>query len=273
LKIFSQISLVLCLFFVKFKEYTENLGTLSLRGWTKLMRIYPAVDIKDGRAVRLVRGVASDATDYGDPVESALMWQNDGAEYLHIVDLDGAFTGESANLNAVKEILEAVDIPVQLGGGIRTMQNIEDRLKLGVDRVILGTVACTDPELVKNATSAFPDRIAVGIDVYNGKTAVKGWVEATEIDAVALALRMKEIGVSTVIYTDISRDGMLAGPNIQGIKEMVEQSGMDIIASGGVGSLEDIRRLSKIKLDGVIVGKALYSGAFTLPRAMVIIDN
>jgi len=233
------------------------------------MVIYPAVDIKDGRCVRLYRGDMNTATDYGEPYEMALKWQQEGAEYIHLVDLNSAFTGGFANFDTVKKICDHIDIPVQLGGGIRSMKDIELRLEeLDITRVIIGTAAVKDPELVKEAVKRYPGRIVIGIDAKNGKAAVEGWGGVTGIDAVALALKMKHIGVDTIIYTDISRDGTLSGPNIETTKKMVEKTGMNIIASGGMSQLSDVNDVRRAGASGVIIGKALYSGAIDLKEAM-----
>ena len=189
------------------------------------MVIYPAVDIKNGKCVRLEKGDMSKATKYGEPYEMAMKWEQLGAEYIHLVDLDSAFTGGFENMSAVKKILENVTIPVQLGGGIRTMKDIEERLlNLNITRVIIGTAAVKDPELVKEAVKRFPGRIVVGIDAKDGKAAIEGWDGDTDIDAVNLALDMKNIGIDTIIYTDISKDGMLCGPNYAETKNMVEKT-------------------------------------------------
>lgn len=232
------------------------------------MQIYPAIDIKGGRAVRLLQGRAADATDYGDPVAAAMGWKEQGATYLHVVDLDGAFDGKSANLTAVEEIVRATGIPVQLGGGIRTMQDVERRLALGVKRVILGTAALENPELVKIACAQFPGAIVCGIDARNGRVAVRGWVEESSVTPGELALRMKDFGVMNVVYTDISRDGMQTGPNVASTRALVMETGMRIIGSGGVGTLAHLAELKDAGCAGAIVGKALYNGNFTLPEAL-----
>jgi phosphoribosylformimino-5-aminoimidazole carboxamide ribotide isomerase len=232
------------------------------------MQIYPAIDIKGGRAVRLMQGRAADATDYGDPVAAALNWKRQGATYLHVVDLDGAFEGKSENLQAVEEIVRAVGLPVQLGGGIRTMADVEQRLKLGVQRVILGTAALENPELVQTACALFPGRIACGIDARDGRVAVRGWVEEASVSPRELALRMKDFGVMDVIYTDISRDGMQTGPNVEATRALVQDTGMNVIGSGGVGALQDLYDLQGAGCAGAIVGKALYNGNFTLAEAL-----
>ena len=232
------------------------------------MQIYPAIDIKDGRAVRLRQGLAADVTDYGTPAEAALDWKTQGATYLHVVDLDGAFEGKGRNLPLVAEIVRETGLPVELGGGIRTMEDIEARLSLGVARVILGTVALTDPDLVRRACARYPGRIACGIDAKDGRVAVRGWVEASDVDPVDLALRMKDVGVLDVIYTDIRRDGMQTGPNVEATAELVRRTGLRVIGSGGVGKIQDLYDLRDAGCAGAIVGKALYNGNFTLAQAL-----
>ena len=232
------------------------------------MQIYPAIDIKDGRAVRLRQGLAADVTDYGTPAEAAMDWKTQGATYLHVVDLDGAFEGKGRNLPLVAEIVRETGLPVELGGGIRTMEDIEARLTLGVTRVILGTVALTDPDLVRRACARYPGRIACGIDAKDGRVAVRGWVEASDVDPVDLALRMKDAGVLDVIYTDIRRDGMQTGPNVEATAELVRRTGLRVIGSGGVGKIQDLYDLRDAGCAGAIVGKALYNGNFTLAQAL-----
>lgn len=232
------------------------------------MQIYPAIDIKDGRAVRLRQGLAADVTDYGAPAEAAMDWKTQGATYLHVVDLDGAFEGKGRNLPLVAEIVRETGLPVELGGGIRTMEDIEARLSLGVARVILGTVALTDPDLVRRACARYPGRIACGIDAKDGRVAVRGWVEASDVDPVNLALRMKDAGVLDVIYTDIRRDGMQTGPNVEATAELVRRTGLRVIGSGGVGKIQDLYDLRDAGCAGAIVGKALYNGNFTLAQAL-----
>ena len=232
------------------------------------MQIYPAIDIKDGRAVRLRQGLAADVTDYGTPAEAAMDWKTQGATYLHVVDLDGAFEGKGRNLPLVAEIVRETGLPVEVGGGIRTLEDIEARLTLGVARVILGTVALTDPDLVRRACARYPGRIACGIDAKDGRVAVRGWVEASDVDPVDLALRMKDAGVLDVIYTDIRRDGMQTGPNVEATAELVRRTGLRVIGSGGVGKIQDLYDLRDAGCAGAIVGKALYNGNFTLAQAL-----
>jgi phosphoribosylformimino-5-aminoimidazole carboxamide ribotide isomerase len=232
------------------------------------MRIYPAIDIKNGVCVRLRMGDMQQATEYGEPSKMALRWQQEGAEALHVVDLDAAFAGEFSNRGMIAGILKAVSVPVQLGGGIRTMEDIDERLDFGIWRVIIGTAAFEDPGLVAAAALKYPGRIVVGIDAKNGKVAIKGWADETTEDPVSLALKMKSLGIKTIIYTDITRDGMLTGPNIEGIADMVDKTGMDIIASGGISSLDDLYKLNGTGAEGVIIGKALYTGVIDLKQAI-----
>lgn len=233
------------------------------------MRIYPAIDIKNGTCVRLKMGDMDQATEYGDPAEMALKWQSMGAQYLHIVDLDAAFAGEFSNYDTVARILNTVNIPVQLGGGVRTIEDIDVRLgDLGITRVIIGTAAYENPELLSEATAKYPGRIVAGIDAKDGKVATRGWATGTDADPIALALEMKKRGVTTVVYTDIARDGMLTGPNIELTKDMVQKTGMDIIASGGMSKPKDVKNVLSTGAEGVIIGKALYSGSIKLQDAI-----
>lgn len=233
------------------------------------MRIYPAIDIKNGKCVRLRQGNFDDMTVYNDnPVEVAKEWIKNGASYIHLVDLDGAREGSGVNSDIIKEIANLSDVPVQTGGGIRTIEDIENKLALGVRRVILGTVAVKNPEIVKEAVEKFGDEIAVGIDAKNGMVAVSGWEEVSEVSAVDLCVKMRDYGVKTIIYTDISKDGMMSGPNIEATKEIVDATGIDIIASGGVSGMNDLENVDKINAHGAIIGKALYTGAISLKEAV-----
>jgi phosphoribosylformimino-5-aminoimidazole carboxamide ribotide isomerase len=232
------------------------------------MRIYPAIDLKGGKCVRLVQGLMERSTVYGDPVEMALKWKENGARFLHMVDLDGAFDGAGRNREAVAKVVRETGLPVQLGGGIRTLTDIRECLELGVARVILGTVLVENPELAREAAGLYPGRIVAGIDAKGGRAATRGWATDTGLTAVDLALQMREAGICTVIYTDIARDGMLGGPNIPETKRLKEKTGLEVIASGGVSRLSDLAEVREAGLDGVIVGKALYSGAFTLEDAL-----
>lgn len=236
------------------------------------MTIFPAIDIKGGRCVRLLQGRAEDETVYGnDPVEMARTWEQQGAEYLHVVDLDGAFDGKSPNEEIIKNMAESVSIPIQLGGGIRSMDKIQRLLDVyGIQRVILGTAAVENNELLKQAVKRYGNRIVAGIDARNGKAAIKGWVEKTNLSAVELGLKMKEMGIDTIIYTDISKDGMMKGPNISETQEMIERTGLKIIASGGITCLLDLQQVKQIGAAGAIIGKALYTGAIELSSALRI---
>lgn len=238
------------------------------------MIIYPAVDIKDGKVVRLLQGRMENATEYSDyPADVAADYEARGAKYLHLVDLNGAFSGEPVNDRAIREIIANVSLQIQAGGGIRTLARIEELLELGVSRVILGTAAVQNPYLVEEAVCRYGERIVVGIDAKDGMVAVQGWAERTDIKAEELGRYMKETGVSRIIFTDISRDGMLGGPNIAAAVSMAEASGLSVTVSGGVSSLDDLMNIKKeaergISLEGIIIGKALYSGAFSLEEAL-----
>ena len=233
------------------------------------MRIFPAIDIKDGNCVRLLRGDFSQQTIYGyDPAELAKKWEALGGEYIHVVDLDGALKGHGVNAAAIKRICEAVSVPVQTGGGIRTMDDIEKKLECGIARVIIGTKAVSDSAFVKEAVRNYGDKIVIGIDAKDGMVAIEGWEKTSEYKAVEFAQKMADIGVKTIIYTDIATDGTLMGPNVCAMEEMVRASGIDIIASGGVGSLEHIKMLVPTGVEGVITGRALYTGNISLGDAI-----
>ncbi len=238
------------------------------------MIILPAIDLKAGACVRLEQGLMEKDTVYNDdPGAQARIWQEQGGELLHIVDLDGAFAGVPKNKDAIKAIVHAIDIPCELGGGIRDLQTIEAYLELGVDRVILGTIAKENPQLVAEACRRFPGHIVVGIDAKGGLVAVRGWADVTEKKATELAKEMEGFGVEAIIYTDIARDGMMQGPNIEATQALAEAISIPVIASGGVSSLDDIRNLLKIEssgVSGVITGKAIYSGALDLREAVAL---
>lgn len=238
------------------------------------MIILPAIDLKEGKCVRLEQGLMEKDTVYSDdPAAQARTWQEQGGEYLHIVDLDGAFAGVPKNRDAIEAIVAAIDIPCEIGGGIRDMQTIEAYLALGVDRVILGTIAKENPAFVEEACRAFPGRIVVGIDAKDGLVAVRGWADVTEKKATELAKEMEGFGVTAIIYTDIARDGMMQGPNIEATKNLAESISIPVIASGGLSSLDDIRRLMEIEssgVTGIITGKAIYSGAIDLREAVAL---
>jgi len=236
------------------------------------MIIIPAIDLKDGKCVRLLQGKEEEVTVYSDdPAATAKHWVSLGAELLHVVDLDGAFTGEQKNFEKIKAIREAIDIPIEIGGGIRDIERIEKLISLGVDRVIIGTSAAKNPDMVRRACEKFSGKVLVGIDAKDGKVAVKGWVEVTELDAIEFAEKMQGAGTAGIIYTDISRDGMLSGPNIDAMADMVSAVSIPVIASGGVSKIDDIKKLMQIKnLWGVITGKALYAGTLDLLEAIEI---
>jgi phosphoribosylformimino-5-aminoimidazole carboxamide ribotide isomerase len=238
------------------------------------MIVIPAIDLKEGKCVRLEQGLMDKDTVFNDnPGAQARAWQDQGAELLHIVDLDGAFAGEPKNRAAIEAIIGAITIPAQLGGGIRDIATIEAYLSLGLSRVIIGTAAQRNPELVREACDRFPGQIVVGIDAKNGMVAVQGWAEVTDITAVDLARKFEDCGVAAIIYTDISRDGMLQGPNLEATKSLAEAVSIPIIASGGVSSLKDIENLMAIEasgVTGVITGKAVYTGAIKLAEAVAL---
>ena len=238
------------------------------------MIIYPAIDIRGGRCVRLTEGRFDAETVFADdPAEMALKWAGMGAEFLHLVDLDGALAGEGKNVPVIERILQSVNIPVQLGGGIRNLETIEKLLALGVTRLILGSAAVKNPQLVEEACKKYPGHIAVGIDAKNGEVAIEGWGKGSGVAATELAKKMAAYGVETIIYTDISRDGMLSGVNVEATAALARACGVPIIASGGVASLEDIRRVKAVESDGVqgcIIGKAIYTGAMDLKAALAL---
>lgn len=235
------------------------------------MIIYPAIDIRGGKCVRLTQGRYDDITIFSDdPVNMALQFQKAGAKYLHVVDLDGA-RGDNDNREIIRRIAKELSIPVQTGGGIRTMADIETVLEFGISRVILGTSAVRNPEIVSEAVKKYKNRIAVGIDAKNGFVAIEGWEKTSGIKAVEHAKNMEALGVQTIIYTDIATDGMLSGPNMLAMSEMVKKVKMEVIASGGVSSLKDIRHLKEVGVAGVIVGKAIYTGDVDLKKALELI--
>ena len=244
------------------------------------LTLYPAIDLKDGACVRLRRGEMADATVYSDdPGGQAAAWQEAGFGWLHVVDLNGAFAGRSVNAAAVAAILAQATIPVQLGGGIRDMAGIEHWLAAGVRRVILGSAAAKNPGLVKDACRRFPGRVAVGIDAREGYVAVEGWAETSELKAIELALRFEDAGVAAIIYTDIARDGMLEGLNLEATLDLAFQISTPVIASGGVGRLADLAELKARAahaggvIDGVIVGRALYDGRVVPGEALALLAS
>lgn len=239
------------------------------------MKIFPAIDIKNGQCVRLRQGNFEDSYVYSDsPLKVAKEWEFCGASYIHVVDLDGALAGHPVNEAAIKEIVDNVKIPIQLGGGIRTIKDIEQKLSLGVKRVIIGTKAATDSGFMKEAISIFGhDRIIAGIDAKDGIVAVEGWERLSHYNAVSLALEMKKAGVRTIIYTDIAKDGMLQGPNLHYTAEIVEETGLNVIASGGISSLKDLEVLKEMKVYGAVIGKALYENKISLRKAINMFER
>ncbi len=235
------------------------------------MILYPAIDLKDGQAVRLLRGEMDQATVFNDdPTAQARAFVDAGCEWLHLVDLNGAFAGKPVNADAVDAILAACPVPAQLGGGIRDMQTIEAWINKGLARIILGTVAVEDPDIVRKAARAFPGKVAVGIDARDGRVATKGWAEETNIDATDLAKQFEDAGVSAIIYTDINRDGAMQGPNVEATAALARAVSIPVIASGGVSSVADLIALRDCgaDLDGAISGRALYDGAIDLAEAL-----
>ncbi|MGL6221371.1 MAG: 1-(5-phosphoribosyl)-5-[(5-phosphoribosylamino)methylideneamino]imidazole-4-carboxamide isomerase [Lacrimispora sphenoides] len=234
------------------------------------MQLYPAIDLKDGQCVRLKQGEFKEITVYSQkPEEVAALWQSQGATFLHLVDLDGALAGRSVNEKVIKKIADTVSMPIELGGGIRSEEAIESMLSLGVARVIIGTKAVENPEFIRDMVKKFgQDRIVAGVDAKDGMVAVEGWEKISGITASELCNRMKEYGVRHIVYTDISRDGMLTGPNVEYTKKLTEETGMDIIASGGMSSMEDLRQLYRAGVRGAIIGKALYEKRIDLKEAI-----
>jgi phosphoribosylformimino-5-aminoimidazole carboxamide ribotide isomerase len=237
--------------------------------------LFPAIDLKEGLAVRLEQGDMARATVFNkDPAAQALVFEQQGFRYLHMVDLDGAFAGKPMNAAAVDRILETIAIPVQLGGGIRDMTTIEGWLEKGVTRVIIGTAAVRDPALVKDAARKFPGRVAVGLDARDGKVAVQGWAENSELSVLDIAKRFEDAGVAAIIYTDIARDGLLKGLNLDATIALAEAISIPVIASGGLGSIEDIKQMLEPrakKLEGAIAGRALYDGRLDPTEALGMI--
>lgn len=234
------------------------------------MKLFPAIDIKNGQCVRLRQGQFHDVEVYSHvPVNIAKHFEASGASFIHIVDLDGALAGHSVNEDIIRAIVKEVSIPVQVGGGIRTVKDIENKLELGVKRVVIGTIAVEKPQFIKEIITRFgTDKIVVGIDAKEGMVATDGWEKLSNYNAVQLAMEMKEIGVRTIVYTDITKDGMLQGPNIEHTKEMVQVTGLNIIASGGVSSTRDLDELDAVPVYGAIIGKALYEKRINLAEAI-----
>lgn len=233
------------------------------------MKIYPAIDIKDGNCVRLLRGSFDNVTVYGDnPAQMAKKWESLGGEYIHVVDLDGALKGHGVNAQAIKEICQSVSVPVQTGGGIRTMDDIKAKLDCGISRVIIGTKAVSDADFVKKAIETYGDKIVIGIDAKDGMVAIEGWEKTSDFTAVEFGKKMAELGAKTIIYTDIATDGTLMGPNVEAMKEMAAATGIDVIASGGIGNINHIKSLIGTGVEGVITGRALYTGDLDLTEAI-----
>ena len=236
------------------------------------MILYPAIDLKDGQCVRLLHGDMAKVTVFNaSPADQAARFARDGFEWLHVVDLNGAVEGRSVNSEAVEAILQGVSIPVQLGGGVRTLAAIEGWIEAGVSRVILGTVAVRDPDLVRTAAREWPEQIAVGVDVRKGKVAVQGWTEGTDLDAVELAQRFEDAGVATLVVTDIDRDGDLSGANVEAFGAVADAVSIPVIAAGGLATVDDIRRLRARKgvaIAGAVLGRSLYAGSITPAEAL-----
>ena len=233
------------------------------------MIVFPAIDLKNGKCVRLMQGQKDAETIYFDnPVDVALNWQSKGAQYLHLVDLDGAFDGQPKNLELIKKIVEALDIPVELGGGIRTLEIAKEYIDSGVSRIILGTQAVKDFGFIEKLLDLYDDKVCVSIDAKNGIVCTEGWVENSNIEALELASKLERYGLSTLVYTDISKDGMMTGPNFEMLGVLNNNLNMDIIASGGISCIEDMKRLNSMGLYGAITGKALYEGTIELEKLL-----
>ena len=234
------------------------------------MQLYPAIDMKNGQCVRLRQGAFKDITIYSDaPEKVAAHWQEKGASFLHLVDLDGALAGYSVNEEVIRRIADTVSIPIEIGGGIRSGEAVERMLGLGVRRVIIGTKAVEHPEFLRDIVRTFGEEaIVAGVDAKDGMVAVEGWEKVSSLTARDLCLTMKEYGVRHIVYTDISRDGMLSGPNVEATRKLTEETGLDIIASGGVSCMEDLKRLHEAGIRGVIIGKALYENRIDLAEAV-----
>lgn len=242
----------------------------------ELMILFPAIDLKDGQCVRLVKGDMNLSTVFNeDPVAQAQLFVDQGFSWIHVVDLNGAFAGEPVNGEVVRSIVNSVSLPVQLGGGIRDMDTIDHWLAdVGVSRVVLGTAALKNPELVIDACKRYPGKIAVGIDARGGKVAVQGWAEVSDIDVITLARKFEDVGVAAIIYTDVDRDGILAGPDIDGTVALAEAVSIPIVASGGVSSLDDLKALYAVRdvgIEGVISGRAIYDGKIPVDEALKLL--
>jgi len=241
------------------------------------MEIIPAIDLLDGKCVRLNQGNYNEVTKFNsDPVKQAQTWESHGAKRLHLVDLDGAKTGEPINDLTIKEIKKSITIPIQLGGGIRSIDRAKELFDIGIDRIILGTIAIENPELVKVLSQEYPRRVAVGIDAKKGMVATRGWLKQSEISSLELAKRLNVLELAAIISTDIATDGTLKGPNVQALREITEISINPVIASGGVGSIADLISLSDFEnegIEGIIVGRALYDGSIDLKEALLALKN
>ncbi len=239
------------------------------------MKLYPAIDIKNGQCVRLRQGKFDDVIIYSNnPVDIAKEWEACGASFIHLVDLDGALCGHAVNAEVIRKIASTVNIPVEVGGGIRNIKDIEDVLALGVSRVIIGTKAVENPNFIKEAVDKFgADKIVAGVDAKDGLVAIHGWEKVSNIKAIDLCMEMKKLGIKTIIYTDISKDGMLSGPNVYQTKLLSDQTGLDIIASGGVSGLKDLELVDEAGIHGAIIGKALYEKKIDLRQAVAMFER
>lgn len=238
------------------------------------MYIIPAIDLIDGKAVRLQKGDYNKVTVYSDsPAEVAESFERDGAKLLHVVDLDGAKDGTTANFDTVKEIIRRTGLSVEIGGGVRNIERVKKYIDIGVDRVIIGTAAITDPDFLREAVRLYGEKIVVGVDVKDGYVAIKGWLEVSEVSCNDFCEHLSSLGVKTVICTDISKDGMMSGTNLELYRDLNERFGMNIIASGGVSTLDDVRALGKMNMYGAILGKALYTGAVKLTDAVSVAEE
>ena len=241
------------------------------------MEIIPAIDLLNGKCVRLNQGNYNEVTKFNsDPVKQALRWEQQGAKRLHLVDLDGAKTGEPVNDQTIKEIKKSISIPIQLGGGIRKVDRAKELFDIGIDRIILGTIAIENPEIVKTLSQEYPKRIAVGIDAKEGIVATRGWLKQSETTSTELAKELNDLELAAIISTDISTDGTLKGPNIKALKEIAEISSNPVIASGGIGSISDLISLVDLEhegVEGIIVGRALYDGSVDLKEAQITLKN
>ncbi|WP_018591159.1 1-(5-phosphoribosyl)-5-[(5-phosphoribosylamino)methylideneamino]imidazole-4-carboxamide isomerase [Terrisporobacter glycolicus] len=233
------------------------------------MIIFPAIDIKDNKCVRLLQGDFNKVNIYGDdPSQMAKKWEEKGAEFIHIVSLNGARREGNINDDSIKKIIQSVKIPIQIGGGVRDEKRIEDLLDMGVNRVIIGSMAVKNKELLKDLVKKYKEKIVVSIDAKNGKVAIEGWEEVSSLDSIDLCKELEEIGVKTIVYTDISKDGMMIGPNFNIYEKLSKETSLDIIASGGVTTLEDVKKLNLMNLYGAIIGKSLYENKIELEEAL-----